>query len=152
MALLAAALLAVAAPPLELADANGARHRLSDYRGKVVLLNFWATWCEPCRAELPTIERLRAALAGRPFVILAVQMGGSARTAHDIAEELGLRFPLLLDRDSSATAAWGVKMLPTSFLLGVDGAVAFSHPGELDWSTIEARRKVEALLPRAISE
>ena len=152
MALLAAALLAVAAPPLELADANGARHRLSDYRGKVVLLNFWATWCEPCRAELPTIERLRAALAGRPFVILAVQMGGSARTAHDIAEELGLRFPLLLDRDSSATAAWGVKMLPTSFLLGADGAVAFSHPGELDWSTIEARRKVEALLPRAISE
>ena len=80
MVLLVAALLA-AAPPLELADTNGAMHRLADYRGKVVLVNFWATWCEPCRDELPTIERLRAALAGRPFVILSVQMGGSARTA-----------------------------------------------------------------------
>jgi peroxiredoxin len=147
MALLVAALLA-ASPPLELTDANGTKHRLSDYRGKVVLLNFWATWCEPCRDELPSIERLRAALARRPFVVLAVQMGGSARTARDTAEGLGLRFPLLLDRDSRATAAWGVKTLPTSFLIGPDGAVAFSHVGALDWSTIEERRRVEQLLPR----
>ena len=146
MVLLVAALLA-ATPPLELADANGAKHRLSDYRGRVVLLNFWATWCEPCRAELPSIERLRAALARRPFVVLAVQMGGSARTARDTAEDLGLRFPLLLDRDSRATAAWGVKTLPTSFLIGPDGAVSFSHVGELDWSSIEERRRVERLLP-----
>ena len=145
MALFAAALLAATAP-LQLADANGVSHRLSDYRGKVVLLNFWATWCEPCRDELPSIERLRGALAGRPFVVLAVQMGGSARTARDVAEELGLRFPLLLDRDSSATAAWGVKVLPTSFLIGRDGKVAFSHTGELDWSSVQERSRVEALL------
>jgi len=147
MALLVAALLA-ASPPLELTDASGTTHRLSDYRGKVVLLNFWATWCEPCREELPSIERLRTALARRPFVVLAVQMGGSARTARDTAEVLGLRFPLLLDRDSRATGAWGVKTLPTSFLIGPDGAVAFSHVGELDWSSIEGRRRVEQLLPR----
>jgi peroxiredoxin len=146
-ALLAAALLA-AAPPLELTDAGGRRHRLADYQGKVVLLNFWATWCEPCRDELPTIERLRAALAGKPFVVLAVQMGGSARTAQDTAERLGLRFPLLLDRDSAATAAWAVKTLPTSFLIGPDGAIAFHHVGELDWSSERERRRVEALLPR----
>ena len=146
MALLVAALLA-ASPPLELTDANGTTHRLSDYRGKVVLLNFWATWCEPCRDELPSIERLRAALARKPFVVLAVQMGGSVRTAKDAAEDLGLRFPLLLDRDSRATAAWGIKTVPTSFLIGPDGAVAFSHVGELDWSSIEERRRVERLLP-----
>jgi peroxiredoxin len=147
MALLAAALLAATAP-LQLADANGTAHRLSDYRGKVVLLNFWATWCEPCREELPSIERLRAALAGKPFIVLAVQMGGSARTAREVAEELGLRFPMLLDRDSSVTAAWGVNILPTSFLIGRDGTVAFRHTGELDWSSTEARRRVEALLPK----
>ena len=147
MPLLLAAILA-ASPPLELTDANGKPHRLSDYRGKVVLVNFWATWCEPCRDELPSIERLRAALARKPFVVLAVQMGGSARTAQDTAAKLALRFPLLLDRDSAATATWGVKILPTSFLIGPDGAVAFSHVGELDWSSAEERRRVEALLPR----
>jgi peroxiredoxin len=146
MALLVAALV-VASPPLDLSDANGARHRLPDYRGKVVLVNFWATWCEPCVAELPSIERLRTALAGRPFVVLAVQMGGSARTARDTAEKLGLRFPLLVDRDSKATAAWDVDLLPTSFLIGPDGSVAFRHVGELDWSSAEERRRVETLLP-----
>jgi thiol-disulfide isomerase/thioredoxin len=147
MALLVAALLAAAAPPLNLADARGARHRLSDYRGKVVLVNFWATWCEPCKAELPGIERLRAALAGKPFVVLAVEMDGSARTSGDTAEELKLHFPMLLDRDSSATTAWNVNLLPTTFLIGPDGAVAFSHVGELDWSSPEWRGKVELLLP-----
>jgi len=147
MAPLVAALL-TATPPLVLTDANGTAHRLSDYRGKVVLLNFWATWCEPCRDELPSIERLRAALAGRPFIALGVQMGGSARTARDTAESLALRFPLLLDRDSRATAAWGVKTLPTTFLIGPDGEVAFSHVGELDWSSAEGRRRIEQLLPR----
>jgi peroxiredoxin len=146
MTLLAAALL-LATPRLELADAKGAKHRLSEYRGKVVLVNFWATWCEPCREELPSLERLRAALAGRPFVILAVQMGGSARTAQDVADDLRLGFPMLLDRDSSVTAAWGVKTLPASFVIGPDGAIAFSHVGELDWSSRESRRRVETLLP-----
>jgi len=147
MALLVAALLA-APPPLYLTDTDGAKHRLSDYRGKVVLVNFWATWCEPCREELPSIERLRAALSRRPFAVLAVQMGGSPRTARDIGATLGLHFPLLLDGDSSATAAWKVKVLPTSFLIGPDGAMALRHVGELDWSSAEWRRKVESLLPR----
>ena len=150
MVLLVAALLA-ATPPLELADAEGANHRLADYRGKVVLVNFWATWCEPCRAELPTLERLRVALAGKPFVILAVQMGGSARTAQDVAQSLRLRFPLLLDRKSTATARWGVDTLPTTFLIRPDGEIAFRITGEMDWSSAAARRKVETFLPPASS-
>jgi peroxiredoxin len=147
MALVVAALLA-AAPPLELTDTGGTVHRLADYRGKVVLVNFWATWCEPCLAELPTIEQLRAAFAGRPLVVLAVQMGGSARMARDTAEKLSLRFPMLLDRNSAVSKAWGVNLLPASFLIAPDGAVAFTHYGELDWSEAEARRRIERLLPR----
>jgi peroxiredoxin len=148
MALLLATLLAAAAPPLELADAGGAVHRLADYRGKVVLVNFWATWCEPCLAELPTIEKLRASFAGRPFAALAVQMAGSARMSRDTAEKLSLRFPMLVDRDSAASKAWGVKVVPTSFLIGPDGSVAFTLQGELDWSDAVARRRVRGLLPR----
>ncbi len=143
MPLLLAALLT-----LDLADAHGARHKLSDYRGRVVLVTFWATWCEPCKAELPGIERLRAALAGKPFVVLAVQMGGSARTAQDAADRLGLRFPMLLDRDSSVTAAWGVLVLPTTFVIGPDGALVLKQVGEEDWSSAGWRRRIEALLPR----
>ena len=143
--LLAALLLAT--PPLALADSKGAVHRLADYRGKVVLVNFWATWCEPCLAELPTIERLRSAFSGRPFAILAVQMGGSARTARDTAEKLSLSFPLLLDRDSKTSKAWEVDLLPTSFLVDAQGTLVFTHPGELDWSDPEARRRIERLLP-----
>jgi len=145
LALVLAALLS-AAPSLELADAGGTVHRLADYRGKVVLLNFWASWCEPCLEELPAIERLRSSLADRGFVVLAVEMGGSARTARAMAHKLGLTFPVLPDRDSSVTKAWGVRLLPASFLVGRDGRVAFSHSGELDWSSAPERRRVEKLL------
>ena len=145
-ALLLAALLA--APPLELADARGKVHRLRQYRGKVVLVNFWATWCDPCLDELPSIERLRLALAGQDFVVLGVEMGGSARTAGDTGEKLALRFPLLPDRDSSVSKAWGVKLLPTSFLVDRRGAIAFTHSGAMDWDEASARARVEALLKR----
>ena len=147
MALVLAALLA-AAPPLRLEDTAGAIHRLAGYRGKVVLVNFWATWCEPCLSELPTIERLRAALAAPDLIVLAVHMGGSARTVRDTGEKLGLRFPLLIDRDSAVTRAWGVDLLPASFLVDRRGAIVFRHFGELDWDAKAQRRRVEALLRR----
>jgi thiol-disulfide isomerase/thioredoxin len=136
------------AAALALTDASGARHDLADYKGKVVLINFWATWCEPCREELPGIERLAQSLAGKPFVVLAVQTAGSARSAQDTAGELHLHFAMLPDRDSSVTKAWNVTLLPTSFLVGPDGAIAYRHAGELDWSSPKARRRVQALLPR----
>ena len=152
MALLVAALLA-ASPPLELTDANGTTHRLSDYRGKVVLLNFWATWCEPCRDELPSIERLRAALARKPFVVLAVQMGGSVRTAKDAAEDLGLRFPLLLDRDSRAGDPLGRFTLTDqdfAELTGIAIGIARQHAGGRVVSVLEGGYSLDGL-PRAVA-
>lgn len=134
------------APALELTDLDGGAHRLADYRGKVVLVNFWATWCEPCRAEMPSLERLRAALAGRNFEILAVNVGQSARVARDFAERLPVRFTILLDRDSRTTRSWGARVLPASFLIGPDGAIRYSYLGELDWSSPDVRSHIEALL------
>jgi len=136
----------VVTPPLELADLDGKTHRLADYRGKTVLVNFWATWCTPCREEMPSIERLRVALAGKPFVVLAVNVGESADAARAFAATMPLGFPLLLDRDTRASRAWGARVLPATYLVGPDGVARFSYFGELDWAKPDVRAVVEKLM------
>ena len=137
-----------ATPALELEDVEGKARRLADYRGSIVLVNFWATWCGPCREEMPSMERLRAAMEGKPFVILAVNVGESARVARDFAERLSLGFPLLMDRDTRTAKTWRARILPASFVIGPDGVIRYAHYGELDWSSADVRKKIEALMPR----
>jgi thiol-disulfide isomerase/thioredoxin len=138
---------ALAAPSLELEDLEGRTHRLADYRGKVVLVNFWATWCAPCREEMPSLEQLRQALEGKPFAVLAVNVGEGGRVAGDFMKTLPHGFTVLLDRDGRTTKAWGARILPATFVLGPEGELGFRHFGALDWSSAEARRRIEALLP-----
>ena len=135
------------APALELEDLEGKVQRLSDYRGRVVLVNFWATWCEPCREEMPSMESLRAQLKGRPFEILAVNVGEGARVARGFAEKMALRFPVLLDRDTRTTKSWGARVLPASFVIGPDGAIRYSHLGALDWGDAQVKAAIERLMP-----
>ena len=98
----------VVTPPLELADLDGKTHRLADYRGKAVLVNFWATWCAPCRDEMPSIERLRAALAGAAVRGARGQRRRErARRRASSRRSMPLGFPLLLDRDTKALARLG---------------------------------------------
>jgi len=130
------ALLAAVALSLQLTDLHGKTQSLADYRGKVVLLNFWASWCDPCIEELPLMEKLRADFARKPFAILAVQTGGSARTAEDVVSTLKLGFPILLDRDTKVTQAFGIVTLPTSYLIGPGGEVLEKHVGE--WPQMRA--------------
>jgi len=135
-----------AAPPLELSDLQGKKHRLADYRGKVVLVNFWATWCVPCRDEMPSIDRLRASLEGRPFAVLAVNLAEPESRIHKFLEAVPLRFPVLLDRDTKTTRAWQAKLLPATYIVGPDGAIRYRHLGELDWSKPQVREAILALL------
>jgi peroxiredoxin len=137
-----------AAPPLELKDVDGTLRRLADFRGKAVLVNFWATWCGPCREEMPSIESLRLSMKDKPFVVLAVNVGQSPRVARDFGDKLMLGFPLLLDRDTKVAKAWGARVLPASFVVGPDGAIRYSYYGDLDWAAPEVRAKIDALLPR----
>jgi peroxiredoxin len=136
-----------AAPALELEDVEGKLHRLADYRGKVVLVNFWATWCEPCREEMPSMEALRAGLQGRPFVVLAVNVGEGARVARGFADKMALRFPLLLDRDTRTTRAWGARILPASYVVAPDGMIRYSYLGAIDWTGPAVKAAIERLMP-----
>jgi thiol-disulfide isomerase/thioredoxin len=135
-----------ATPPLVLQDLHGRTHRLADYRGKVVLVNFWATWCEPCREEMPSIERLRQSLAGKPFEVLAVNIGEPLGRIERFLEKMPLGFPVLLDRDSGAAKAWKARVVPATFLVGPDGRIRYVHYGELDWSSEPVRKRVAELL------
>jgi thiol-disulfide isomerase/thioredoxin len=136
-----------ATPPLALQDLDGRPHALEDYRGKVVLINFWATWCEPCRAEMPSINKLRASLAGQPFAVLAVNLGETEPRIRRFMEQVRLDFPVLLDRDSAVTKAWRARVLPASFLVGPDGRVRFAVIGEYDWTQEAARQAILSLMP-----
>ena len=134
-------------PPLVLQDLHGRSHSLADdYRGKVVLVNFWATWCEPCLAEMPSIERLRQSLADRPFAVLAVNLGEPLGRIERFLEKVPLGFPTLLDRNTAAAKAWRARVVPASYLVGRDGRIRYVHYGELDWSSEPVRSRVLELL------
>jgi len=139
------------APALELRDMAGRLHRLPDYRGRVVLVNFWATWCEPCRDEMPSIERLRQrmnAVAKGRFVVLAVNQAESQARVATFLQKQPLDFPILLDPFSEVWRAWKPGLLPASYLIGADGRLRYRVLGELDWSGPEA----EAIVRRLLSE
>jgi thiol-disulfide isomerase/thioredoxin len=135
------------APELRLKDLAGREHTWAQHRGKVVLVNFWATWCEPCRDELPSMVRLKKKLGGRPFEVLAIDLGESEERVREFLVKVPLTFPVLLDRDSAAMRDWKLRGLPTSFVVDADGRVRYSFTGELDWAKPAVVRKIEALLP-----
>ncbi|NBR26999.1 MAG: TlpA family protein disulfide reductase [Betaproteobacteria bacterium] len=135
-----------ATPVIELADPEGRKYRLADFRGQVVLVNFWATWCEPCRDEMPSMQRLKRRFDGRPFAVVAVNVGESEARIGEFLQKLPLDFVILRDHSSAAMKAWGARGLPASFIVGRDGRVRYSHIGELNWDDPRLAATVEGLL------
>lgn len=135
------------APDLQLPDLDEGCHDIQDYRGKVVLVNFWATWYPRCRMELPTIQRLARKLHGEDFAVLAVNVGEQASCIRPFAYEVArkLSFPILLDAHAKTMEAWQVRGLPTSFLLDRQGHVAYTAVGGRDFEHPEVERIVRAL-------
>jgi peroxiredoxin len=122
------------------------RVSMRDLRGKVVLINFWATWCAECRPEMPVLERLHREFAPQGFTVIGVNAREESETVRRYARELGLTFPLLLDPDGKIKALYGVVGIPTTFLVGRDGrAVAFAI-GPREWASPPARTLIQALL------
>lgn len=122
------------APDFVLRDLGGQSHRLSNLRGKVVFLNVWATWCPPCRMEMPSMERLYRRLRGRDFAMLAVSEDEAGHAAvRPFVEEMGLTFPVLLDQDGVVPQRYGVTGYPETFIIDRDGKVIQHTIGPEDW-------------------
>ena len=136
-----------APPALELKGLDGRLHRLADYRGTVVLVNFWATWCDPCRDEMPSIERLEQKLAGRPFVALAVNLDEPEARIRKYLSQARLNLTVLLDPGRKAANAWNARILPASFVVGPNGAMRYSVVGEIDWTAERTVERIVALFP-----
>jgi peroxiredoxin len=122
--------------------------RLSELRGKVVLVNFWATWCPPCRRELPSMERLWRQFRDAGLVVLGVNVGESSDVVYAFSNGLDepLTFPLLLDEDSSVARSWPVKGLPTSYLVDKRGRIAFGVIGGREFDSPAVVQQVRQLL------
>ncbi|HYC48345.1 MAG TPA: TlpA disulfide reductase family protein [Burkholderiales bacterium] len=136
------------APKLALKGPDGGAHDLGAHRGKVVLVNFWATWCEPCRHEMPSIQRLRDKLAGKAFAVLMVNVDEPDARVRRFLAETKLDLPVAMDQSKAVTRAWSVRVLPTTFLVGPDGRLRYRLVGDIDWSADEVVRTVTELLPR----
>ena len=160
-ALIAAALAACCtALPLHAADLPPLAHNLAMQapkpddlallRGKVVLINFWATWCPPCRREMPSMERLAQRFKGQPLVVLAVDVGEDADTIEAFTSQLDttLTFPILLDTRSQVMRAWKVAGLPTTFLVDKQGRIVASAIGGREFDHPEIVAAVRALLAK----
>ena len=119
------------APDLAPETTEGGKLRLSELRGKVVVVNFWATWCPPCRREMPSLERLNQLMRGEPFAIVGIDAGEEAEDVLSFRGELAPAptFRLLLDAEGAALKAFGVSGLPTTFVLDRQGRIAYKALG-----------------------
>jgi len=134
-------------PTLSLPDLAGRQHRLQDYRGQVVLVNFWATWCPPCLAEMPSMQRLSDTLAGRPFEILAVNTEETKSKVWKFRKLLDISFPTLLDSSGDVTRAWQIEVFPTSYLIDSSGRIRYVSYGALEWDDAGVLGLIETLMP-----
>ena len=143
------------APPLAAKTLDGTKRTktLDDYKGKVVLLNVWATWCEPCKVEMPSIEKLHREFGPRGLAVVGVSVDdpGSEERIREYAKELGLTFELLHDPARTTTARYQITGYPETFIIGREGTIRKKFIGAADWSSDANRALIRELLGSAIA-
>jgi thiol-disulfide isomerase/thioredoxin len=130
-------------------DLEGKGWTLADLKGRAVILNFWATWCEPCRAEMPSLELLAQRHEGGGLAVLAVNFKETRPAVERFLKAAPVGLPVVLDPEGAAAAAWGVRILPSTVLIDRRARPRGIVLGELNWAGAVARSLVEPLLARA---
>jgi peroxiredoxin len=142
-----AARVGTVAPDFILKDLDGNKVRLSDYRENVVLLNFWASWCPPCRAEMPSMESLKAKMEGEEFIILAVSVDASSpNNVKNFVQKNGYTFDILHDPDQAVAKAYLVSGIPTSYIIDTDGVIVERAVGAELWDASDRIELFRSLL------
>ncbi len=138
----------VTAPAFSLLDMDEERHNLSDYHGKVILLNFWATWCPPCRREMPSMERLHQSMKEDNFVVIAINQMEDADHVFAYTGQLDVdpTFTLLFDTDSQVSQSYQVNGLPTTYLIDQKGLIRYRAIGGRDFNHPEVIKQIRHLL------
>jgi thiol-disulfide isomerase/thioredoxin len=138
------------APDFILKDMDDEPHALQDYRGKVVLINFWATWCPPCRKEMPSLEHLYQKFSDQPFTVLAINQWEDADHVFAYMGDLNVfpSFPILFDPDSTVSADYGVRGLPTSFIIDPEGKIIYKAVGGRKFDHPAIVQLIRALLEK----
>lgn len=134
------------APDFVLKDLNGEKHTLSDFEGKGVLLNFWATWCPPCQREMPYMNKLYEEYKNKGVEIIAVNIGESKVVVDDFANRYKLKFPILIDTKSEVSNVYNVGNLPVTYLIDKDGKIVGSQLGEMK-SEKMVRKLLDKIIP-----
>ena len=137
------------APDFTLRSLDGSEtHSLASLKGRVVLVNFWATWCKPCEDEMPAMEQLYQQLHPAGFELLAISVGEADEVVRAFRDRLGITFPVLLDPDKSVAVEWQTYAFPESLLVGRDGVILERYVGPRDWDSpayvARLRRLLEA--------
>jgi len=134
------------APDFTLASNTGSNIRLKDLRGKVVMINFWATWCAPCRKELPLLNILYNKYKSKGFVLLGVNIDDRSTLAKKMLKELKINFPVLFDHNQATSEAYDLQAMPSTFILDKNGVIRFSHYGYKSGYEKKYEKDVKSLL------
>ena len=134
------------APGFELSDMDGEKRKLSDYKGKPVIINFWATWCPPCRAELPAMNRAWEKIKKENIEMLAVNVGEDEDTIFAFTGEYPIDFTVLLDETGEEIKKWPIRGLPTTFVLDKEGRIVYRAIGGREWDDEKLLNIVRKLL------
>ena len=132
-----------------LRDLAGQPVKLSDFKGKVVLINFWATWCAPCIEEMPSMQRLRDKLSLAGFEVLAVNYQEGPAKINEFLKKRPLKLTILRDHDGGARTDWGVRVFPTSFVIDSEQRIRYTVTGDVDWTSSRVEAQIRELLPKS---